>query len=75
MIKRNQIITASVNDQLSDRTHPEYQIVHNGTGYDGYDGANYEHDDTGCAMNYSGCYDMMMSPISEHEGWTEYYDY
>ena len=75
MFKKNQVITASVGEQLPNNDHQEYQIVHNGTGYDSSDGANYEHDDTGGPMNYSGCYDMMMSPVSEHEGWTEGYDY
>ena len=42
----------------------------------GYDGSqNFEHDDTGCLMNYSGCEDDVFNAISEHEDWQEGYDY
>ncbi|MCY7306986.1 MAG: hypothetical protein LH632_12730 [Rhodoferax sp.] len=38
-------------------------------------GEGWEHDDTGNQQNYSGCYDDIMDPIAEHEGWQEGYDY
>ncbi|MCK7580627.1 MAG: hypothetical protein MZV65_36635 [Chromatiales bacterium] len=42
----------------------------------GYDGSeNFEHDDTGSLMNYSGCEDEIFNAISEHEDWQEGYDY
>lgn len=50
-------------------------VVGNQTGY-GYSGSeNFEHDDTGAAMNYSGCEDEMFSATAEHDGWQEGYDY
>ena len=49
-------------------------IVADHTGY-GKGGESWEHDDTGSIQNYSGCYDDMMNPIAEHEGWQEGYDY
>jgi hypothetical protein len=75
IIQTNQVIIANVTEYHSYRERPEYRIVHNCTGYGGPDGANYEHDNTGGMMNYSGCYDMILSAISEHEGWSESYDY
>jgi len=38
-------------------------------------GEGWEHHDTGNQQNYSGCYDDIMDPIAEHEGWQEGYDY
>lgn len=53
----------------------EKQVVSNNTGY-GYEGSeNFEHDDTGCLMNYSGCADDMLTAMAEHEDWEEGYDY
>lgn len=48
-------------------------VVGNRTGYEG--GENFEHDDTGAAMNASGCEDEMFSAAAEHDGWEEGYDY
>ena len=51
-------------------------LVSNHSGYGGRPGSeNWEHDDTGNFHNWSGCYDMMIDPIAEHEGWQEGYDY
>ena len=50
-------------------------IVSNHTGYQQNGGEGWEHDDTGSQQNYSGCYDDIMDPIAEHEGWQEGYDY
>lgn len=50
-------------------------IVSNHTGYLTKGSESWEHDDTGSLQNYSGCYDDMMDPIAEHEGWQEGYDY
>lgn len=53
----------------------DHKIVSNHTGY-GYSGSeNYEHDDTGSLMNYSGCYDEAMSAWAMQEDWEEGYDY
>ncbi len=50
-------------------------ILSNHTGY-GYKGSeNFEHDDTGCTMNYSGVYDDVSNAVADHEGWEEGYDY
>lgn len=50
-------------------------VIGNHSGY-GYPGsANFEHDDTGAAMNYSGVEDEMLSATAEHDGWQEGYDY
>ena len=50
-------------------------ILSNHTGYLSPGSENWEHDNTGSAQNYSGCYDDMMNAIAEHEGWQEGYDY
>jgi len=50
-------------------------IVSNLTGYRQQGSEGWEHDDTGCEQNYSGCYDDAIDPIAEHEGWQEGYDY
>lgn len=39
------------------------------------DGHNYEHDDNGSLMNYSGVEDEMNNAQADHEGWEEGYDY
>ena len=50
-------------------------VVSNHTGY-GYRGSeNFEHDDTGSQMNYSGVEDDVYTALSEHEDWEEGYDY
>jgi hypothetical protein len=50
-------------------------IVSNHTGY-GYKGSeNFEHDDTGSMMNYSGVEDDVNNAIADHEGWEKGYDY
>lgn len=50
-------------------------ILSNHTGY-GYKGSeNFEHDDTGSQMNYSGVEDDVNNAIADHEGWEEGYDY
>ena len=44
------------------------------TGY-GKGGENFEHDDTGSIMNYSGVHDDVYNSIGDHEDWKEGYDY
>lgn len=44
------------------------------TGY-GEGGENFEHDDTGALMNYSGVQDETYNAIKEHEDWKKGYDY
>ena len=51
------------------------RVVSNHTGYGHDNSANWEHDDTGGASNYSGCQDMMWSAEADHADWTEGYDY
>lgn len=51
------------------------QVVTNHTGYGYANSANWEHDDTGCDSNYSGCADMLYSAEAEHSGWEEGYDF
>lgn len=50
-------------------------IVANHTGYPHEGSENFEHDDTGSMMNYSGVEDEFNNAQSEHEGWQEGYDY
>ena len=50
------------------------QILSDYTRY-GRGGESWEHDNTGHVQNLSGCWDDMMTPIAEHEGWQEGYDY
>jgi hypothetical protein len=51
----------------------EYRSNHTGYSIEGSE--NFEHDDTGCASNLSGCVDMVVNAQIEHEGWDEGYDY
>lgn len=51
------------------------KVITNFNGYEHSNSANWEHDDTGCLNNYSGCADMMYSADAEHSGWEEGYDY
>lgn len=50
------------------------KFVSDHTGY-GKGGENFEHDDTGSLMNYSGCVDDVGEALKEHEDWQEGYDY
>jgi hypothetical protein len=50
----------------------EYVADH--TGY-GKGGENFEHDDKGADMNYSGVHDDVYNAIKEHEDWQVGYDY
>ena len=53
----------------------EKRVVTNHSGY-GYKGSeNFEHEDNGSLMNYSGCVDDTWTAIAEHEDWQEGYDY
>jgi hypothetical protein len=50
-------------------------IISNHTGY-GYKGSeNFEHDNTGSVMNYSGVEDEVNDATADHEGWQDGYDY
>lgn len=51
------------------------RVVGNHTGYDTPGSENYEHDETGSMMNYSGIEDEMFSAEAEHDGWQEGYDF
>jgi hypothetical protein len=50
-------------------------FISNHSGYDYAGSENFEHDDTGGSMNYSGCYDQVMDAFVTNEGWLEGYDY
>ena len=53
----------------------ENQFLSNHSSYE-YEGSeNFEHDDNGCLMNYSGCYDQIMHAFVMNENWEEGYDY
>lgn len=56
------------------RPSDKEDYVANHTGY-GKGGENFEHDDTGSRMNYSGVHDETYNAIKEHEDWKEGYDY
>ena len=49
-------------------------FISNHTGY-GEGGENYEHDDSGSLMNFSGVVDDVNNALKEHEDWQEDYDY
>jgi hypothetical protein len=53
----------------------ERPYVSNHSGYSHKGSENWEHDDTGCLMNYSAMDDMMNEPLRIHEGWESGYDY
>lgn len=70
--RRNRL-TATVGARSPSDLEGEAQVTSNHTGYRG--GENYEHDDTGALMNYSGVEDEMFSAEASHEGWKPGYDY
>ncbi len=49
-------------------------IISNHTGYK-KGGENFEHDDTGSLMNFSGVEDEMNNALKEHQDWQKDYDY
>lgn len=49
-------------------------FVSDHTGY-GEGGENFEHDNTGSMMNYSGVADDVAEAQKEHQDWQEGYDY
>jgi hypothetical protein len=56
-------------------TPEKIPVVSNHTGY-GHEGSeNFEHDESGASMNYSGVEDDLNDAESEHEGWQKDYDY
>lgn len=64
---------ARVGTKLEARNEGEVRVISNYTGYAG--GANFEHDDTGGLMNYSGSEDEIFSAVADHDGWDSGYDY
>ncbi len=56
----------------TDKESKEFVADH--TGY-GEGGENFEHDDTGSIMNFSGVVDDVVNAEKEHEGWQDGYDY
>lgn len=69
--KENSLIT-SVDEDDSEEA---LRVVGNHTGYATEGSENFEHDDTGAQMNYSGMEDEMFSAEAEHDGWQEGYDF
>jgi hypothetical protein len=64
---------AKYGDEIMTR-YPRSPYVADHTGY-GKGGENFEHDDTGSLMNYSGVHDDVYNSIADHEDWKEGYDY
>jgi len=64
----------STNGARGGRGQHESHIVFDHTGY-GPGGENFEHDNTGAMMNYSGVADDVYNAFSENEGWEEGYNY
>lgn len=50
-------------------------VVLDHTGYNRSGSSNWEHDDTGAQMNYSGMADIALSAQAEEKGWEAGYDY
>lgn len=50
-------------------------VVANHTRYHHEGGENYEHDDTGSLMNYSGVQDTIFSAEALHQDWEPGFDY
>ena len=59
--------------ETPDKDKKPYISNHTGYGYKGSE--NFEHDDTGGAMNYSGVEDDVFNAFIEHEDWDEGYDF
>lgn len=51
------------------------RVTGNHSGYPYPGSENFEHDDTGSIINYSGVEDMIFSSFAENEGWEEGYDF
>ena len=65
----------SITDQHSEEPREEKRIIANHSGYLHEGSENFEHDDTGSLMNYSGVEDEVFSSFAMHEDWQEGYDY
>lgn len=50
-------------------------VLSNHTGYSIEGSENFEHDDTGSIMNYSGVEDDINNALLVHNDWEEGYDY
>lgn len=50
-------------------------VMEDHTGYNRGHSANWEHDNTGSQMNYSGMSDIMLGAMAENNGWEAGYDY
>ncbi|MBZ0330997.1 hypothetical protein KZO25_11790 [Halomonas sp. ANAO-440] len=51
------------------------RVIGNHSGYPYSGSENFEHDDTGCILNYSGVEDIIFSSFAENNNWEEGYDY
>lgn len=65
----------TVRDSHSEEPREEGRVVSNHSGYSYQGSENFEHDDTGSLMNYSGVEDEVFSSFAVHEDWQEGYDY
>jgi hypothetical protein len=64
-----------MNNTYPSATDDEKLFISNHSGYGYKESANFEHDDTGSLMNFSGCVDDIYQAFIEHEDWQEGYDY
>ncbi len=71
----NEIAEIMEQNQTVSPKKEKTSIVSNHTGYPHEGSENFEHDDTGSSMNYSGVEDELNKAKAEHEDWQEGYDY
>lgn len=67
--------TAQENSSNCSFVYEGERVTSNHSGYCYSGSENFEHDDTGSIMNYSGVEDMIFSSLAENENWQEGYDY
>ena len=69
-------ITASVPSSQKVKFHEDSRlVVSNMSGYSHKGSENFEHDNTGSVMNYSGVEDEVHSAEAVHQDWEAGYDY
>ena len=77
LLKTNRYALAMFNQPIYGDGEDEgrSKVVLDHTGYNRSGSSNWEHDDTGGKMNYSGMADIALSAQAEEKGWEAGYDY
>lgn len=65
----------TINDTNTESASEEKRVISNHSGYSSLGSENFEHDESGNLMNYSGMEDEVFNSLAMHGDWQEGYDY